>query len=101
MDKKELIQIVGNNPLNDINQIDGYKELLGLKGHKPFECVGETDECRWAFSQLLKRNDWQQDIILNTLRNDIPKTDKGLIFTATDTHLIPEEITHVLAEFKS
>jgi hypothetical protein len=25
-----------------------YDELLGLSGHKPFECVGEIDECRLA-----------------------------------------------------
>lgn len=100
MDKRTLVSIVGHNPLDDINQIDGYRELLGLKGHKPFECVGEVDECRWSFTQLIGHNDWAQDAVMKALKNDVPKTDKGLIFTPTDTHLIPKELAHVLAEFK-
>lgn len=30
-----------------------YRELLGLSGHKPFECVGEIDECRAAATLAL------------------------------------------------
>ncbi|MGY0057749.1 hypothetical protein ACWY4P_14520 [Streptomyces sp. LZ34] len=31
-----------------------YRQLLGLEGHKPFECVGEIDETRLAFELCVR-----------------------------------------------
>ena len=42
--------------------LSGYKELLGITGHKPFECVGEIKECRYAFKQLIQKEEWKNDI---------------------------------------
>ncbi len=100
MDRENLIQIVGHNPLNDTTQTEGYRELLGLSGHKPFECVGEVDECRWAFSRLMTRPDWQHDAVIQQLKNEVPSPDADLIFTPSDIHLIPQEVQHVLAFFQ-
>ncbi len=101
MDKDTLIRLVGCNPLNDSKQIDGYRELLGLRGHKPFECVGETDECRWAFHNLANKPEWQQDTVIAALSDKVPAVNGDLIWTPTDAHLIPGELTHVLAKFRS
>lgn len=102
MDKDTLIRLVGNNPLNDAKQIEGYRELLGLSGHKPFECVGEFDESRWAFHQLAARPNWQNDTVIHALKSCVPVPAEGLIFTPAASHLIPKELAeNVLAQFRA
>ena len=96
MDKETLIRVVGTNPLNDENQVDGYRELLGLSGHKPFECVGEVEECRWAFNQLKQNPVWQDDCVIKAL--DVPAVPDP--FDVSDEHLIPKELQDVMARFK-
>jgi len=99
MDKKTLLGIVGQNPLNDEAQLDGYRELLGLSGHKPFECVGEIAESAWAIKSLATIPAWQGDIAVKTLApllNDIPAAD---LFTPSNKHLIPPELSDVLDRF--
>lgn len=71
--RDRLIQIFGKNMLDDITQEDGFSELCGLKGHKPFECVGEIEECQqilktltttaWANDQLVKKLAAELDLI--------------------------------------
>ena len=97
MDKATLIRAVGTNPLDDENQIEGYRELLGLSGHKPFECVGEIDECRWAFNELKQNPAWQGDCIVKML--DVPSVPAP--FDVSDEHLIPKELQDVMARFRA
>ena len=96
MDKDTLIQILGNNPLNDAAQIGGYAELLGLSGHKPFECVGEIDECRWAFHQLKSHPQWRGDAVVAALN----PPSASAPFQLSAEHLIPQEFSHALEIFK-
>lgn len=97
MDKATLIHAVGTNPLDDKTQVDGYRELLGLSGHKPFECVGEVDECRWALNQLKQKPDWCKDYVVQAL--DIPTTTAP--FDVSNEHLIPKELEDVMAKFRT
>lgn len=97
MDKTTLIQAVGANPLDDKNQAEGYRELLGLSGHKPFECVGEVDECRWAFNQLKQNPQWQEDAVVKAL--EVPVVPAP--FDVSDEHLIPKELQNVMAKFRA
>ena len=99
MDKQTLIQIVGHNPLNDKTQLEGYKELLGLAGHKPFECVGEIAESSWALKTLSHKPDWQEDFVVKTLSPLLPDTLGADLFTPSSTHLIPSELSDVLDRF--
>lgn len=98
MDKETLVQVVGNNPLNDLSQITGYEELLGLCGHKPFECVGEINECRFAFHHLVSNPRWASDIIIQTLKNRVP-LDFTNPFTCSTEHFIPKELKYVMEKF--
>lgn len=44
----------------DPTQTEGFLELLGAEGlSKPFECVGEPDECRVALALLTEHPDWR------------------------------------------
>lgn len=66
--KDELIEIFGENLLDEEKQYNGFKELTGLSGYKPFECVGEIEECIVAFS-LLKKTEFKDDkIVVEILR---------------------------------
>ena len=100
MNKETLIKIVGQNPLNDAEQLEGYRELLGLSGHKPFECVGEIDESRFALLTLSKSPSWQNDIVIRTLTPLIPFQTQNVLFTPDTNHLIPKELSDVLDEFR-
>lgn len=74
IEKEEMIAIFGKNLLNDETQIKGYEELIGISGHKPFECVGETEECIASFALLDKKPEWNDDIMLKVYReNVVPK----------------------------
>ena len=91
MNKEDLIAAVGTNPLNDLSNLDGYKELLGLSGYKPFECVGEVEECQAAFHLLLSKKEYQSDAIIQALKEKVPQPKKD-VFSLLDEHLIPQEI---------
>ena len=58
--RDELLAIFGGRDLfADEAQLTGFLELLGTDGLvKPFECVGEPDECRVALSLVRERDDW-------------------------------------------
>lgn len=71
--KEELIEIFGTNLLNDENQYEGYKELAGLSGYKPFECVGEISESILAFN-LLQKTDFKNDEIVKKVNDEIKKS---------------------------
>jgi len=99
MEKQKLIKIVGKNPLDDATQLDGYRELLGISGHKPFECVGEFKESNWAFAQLTHNSEWCNDYVIKNLQPKIYKQTSGL-FKPKRQHLIPERFKNVMAEFR-
>ena len=100
MDRDTLIRVVGQNPLNDPDQVQGFRELLGLSGHKPFECVGEIAESRHAFQTLAARSEWQSDAVIRALASLVPPTPADGIFVPDDNHLIPQEFSDVLVRFK-
>lgn len=52
MDRARLVRIFGKDLFADPGQVPGYLELLGIDGHKPFECVGEVEESVVALSML-------------------------------------------------
>jgi UDP-N-acetyl-alpha-D-muramoyl-L-alanyl-L-glutamate epimerase len=68
--KKEIIKIFSKNLLNDENQLNGYLELTGFSNFKPFECVGETEECIVAF-YLLKDSEFKEDYIVKNILEKI------------------------------
>ena len=100
MDKQKLIDVLGGNPLDDENQIKGYEELLGLSGHKPFECVGTYEECNYAFYKLSQKREWQNDKVIAVLKDRVKPVDAGDLFIPKGEHLIPKEFDNVLAEFR-
>ncbi|WP_285681430.1 hypothetical protein [Actinoplanes sp. NBRC 103695] len=68
MPHERLTHIFKHDLFADPAQLPGYRELLGLDAHKPFECVGEVEESVVALS-LLEGQDFP---VLTALRAEIP-----------------------------
>ena len=95
IDKKNLVKIMGGKNLFEMEEnLPGYKELLGLTGHKPFECVGEIQECRYAFKQLSIKEEWKNDFIIKELSYLLKEEviEKDFYDISLNQHFIPEEI---------
>jgi hypothetical protein len=59
--RDETLRIFGGNLLDDESQAAGFADMLGLGAHKPFECVGEVDECLAALHLLASSPEWSGD----------------------------------------
>jgi len=107
MEKERLIKIFGRNMLDDLSQVKGYEELLGLSAFKPFECVGEIEESVLAFLMLIQKDQWQQDAVCRILKERVLQkyADRKdilyeKVFSLTDKHLIPKDYENVIGRFK-
>ena len=104
IEREKLIGIFGKNMLDDTSQEDGFRELCGLKGHKPFECVGEIEECQQII-KCLTTTEWAGDAIVKKLSAelDIETLDrdalKKLALEHKYPHNIPEKYLEYLNEF--
>ncbi|PCI44984.1 MAG: hypothetical protein COB49_10550 [Alphaproteobacteria bacterium] len=105
MEKADVVRIFGQDMLNDVTQEDGFRELLGLKGHKPFECVGEIGECRLLLKSLALMPQWQDSALIARLAPEIDETGLNLsALTAKSLkkhagHNLPMEFERMLDDF--
>lgn len=74
MPRERLTGIFGGDLLADESQVPGYRELLGIDGHKPFECVGEVEESVVALSLLAQQDQWRDAPVVRALVAALPDT---------------------------
>ncbi|MGW4499458.1 hypothetical protein ACWENR_12725 [Micromonospora sp. NPDC004336] len=74
MSRERVTHIFGGDLLADSSQIPGYRELLGVDGHKPFECVGEVEESVVALSLLAEQEQWRDAPVVRALVDAVPAT---------------------------
>ncbi|WP_121400770.1 hypothetical protein [Micromonospora sp. M71_S20] len=74
MSRERITHIFGGDLLADPTQIPGYRELLGVDGHKPFECVGEVEESVVALSLLAEQDQWRDAPVVRALVDAVPDT---------------------------
>jgi UDP-N-acetyl-alpha-D-muramoyl-L-alanyl-L-glutamate epimerase len=100
MSRDRLVTIFSQNVLDDAGNIPAYRELTGLSGHKPWECVGEILEaaaCLWRISQ---RPEWRDSAVVIALRPELEafygkaklETAFDDLMTDSPEHLIPAAI---------
>ena len=92
-----LVAVVGRDLLADPAQLEGFRALLGLVGTKPFECVGEVDECRWALARLAASPDWADAPVVTALAGElrraggaIPPVNDAVVLDPSGEHRVPE-----------
>lgn len=101
MPRERLVAIFGTDLLADPAQEAGYRELLGIDGHKPFECVGEVEESVVALGLLAEQDQWRTAPVVQALRAAVPpqgwdaasRTD---VFTPGGPHFVPAEYAAAL-----
>ena len=98
--KERLLAFFGKNPLNDLTQLTGFEELLGFSAHKPFECVGEIDESKYAMQQLTLDPNWQNDAVVSSFKGKLDNPQAFDLFSCSNEHLIPEAFSDVFRYFK-
>lgn len=64
IEKKTMIKIFKDNLLQKKELSDLYQQLLGLKNHKPFECVGAKKTVINVSKKLAKMKDYQNDYLI-------------------------------------
>ncbi|WCN79754.1 hypothetical protein [Micromonospora sp. LH3U1] len=74
MPRERVTHIFGGDLLADESQIPGYRELLGVDGHKPFECVGEVEESVVALGLLAEQDQWRDAPVIQALVEAVPAT---------------------------
>ncbi len=75
--KDELLEIFGKNLFNDKALLSLFKELLGIKKFKPFECVGTPNEMKIALNNTYKKGDLNQTTLMEFfIKNEITRSKK-------------------------
>lgn len=105
--QERLNSIFGKNLLEHPDNETPYRELTGLVGHKPWECVGEILEAAACMWHLSKHADWQSTKIVTTLANDLKEqygedaleiAFKALMIDTADHH-IPKTLFDKVAPY--
>lgn len=104
MEKEALINAVGKNILADEQQLPGFEELLGLSNHKPFECVGELEECAVAFYLLAQKQEWKNEFLVKNIYPRLLEkyglsnlqSWQTMVFTKSEKHCLPERFKDYL-----
>jgi hypothetical protein len=94
MDVAALGAIYGERePLENPQNADRFATLLDLgPGERPFECVGDVDECRAALLLASERSDRKSSTLLQSLRSRVLKDRVGVDEPPAppESHHIPE-----------
>jgi hypothetical protein len=105
MDFARMISIFGHNFLDVPANERSFRELTGLAGQKPWECVGEIEEAAACLYVLTSHPDWQNMAIVRALRDDLLAqygstrltTALNELFTDSPDHHIPRSIAERIA----
>lgn len=100
MNRARLVSIFGQNVLDDADNIPAYRELTGLAGHKPWECVGEILEAAACLWRVSADPEWRDSAVAAALRPELEAFyGKARLEAAFDElmadshdHLIPKSI---------
>ncbi len=103
--RQAMVGIFGHDMLGDVRQKKGFEELLGISGHKPFECVGEIGECRLLLKSLSLIPEWQDSLLVSQLAPKIDQAGLSRSELAARSlekhpgHQLPVEFERMLDEF--
>lgn len=107
MSRQRLVTIFDADLLDDPAQLPGYRELCGLNAHKPFECVGDTEECLVALRLLTQHPEWSRAAVVGRLREEVP-ADRwpsdavvARVLAGDGPHHVPDQYAHVVAALRA
>ena len=72
-----LTRMFADNLLDNPKHLEGYRALLGLHEHRPFECVGEQAESMVALTWVTHQSEWRNAAVVRSLREEIPELENA------------------------
>ncbi|BDI60881.1 hypothetical protein [Qipengyuania nanhaisediminis] len=78
MDKDRLLAIFPGNLLDDPAQESGFRDLMGIGLHKPWDCVGEERESALTLALLARDPAWREAAIVRKLAGELAIGDDDL-----------------------
>ena len=91
--KAKLVDLFGGkNLFAEPKLARTYRELLGIEGHKPFDCVGEVRECRQAVVMARKKGNYPE---LDQF--EFPPVEYD--YRALQEQAMPDEYYHLLTSY--
>lgn len=107
MAKDRLLAIFGQNLLDNLANEASFRELSGLAGQKPWECVGEILEAAACLYSLTRHADWHEDAVVRAIKADLfaqygePALQAALAECLTDSHNhhIPADLAAKVAAY--
>lgn len=95
-----VVKIFGENLLQKEEMMETYKQLLGVKDFKPFECVGDYDEVKYAFSRVYEDGKFINSPIIRMFELEVlPKiNDEELekIVLDFDKSILPKKYQEII-----
>ena len=101
--KEKLLGIFHKNLFSSENLLHTYKELCGIEGFKPFECVGTPEESLYAFMKVITEGKFSDDYIIRQLSDTVKlRYTEGHIAAETllstsHEHNIPKKFVPILS----
>ncbi len=104
MPPARLIEIFGQDMLDDPAQYEGFARLTATGGEKPFECVGEVEESLAAIHLVARHFEWRERANVRRLVEEV-LVDRDLSddqiaahYALSDDHDIPESLLPTVRE---
>jgi hypothetical protein len=105
VDRARVIGIFGHDFLDVPANERSFRELTGLAGQKPWECVGEIEEAAACLYVLTSHPDWEQSAVVAALRDDLVaqygrqrlSAALAALFVDSPDHRIPAAIAERIA----
>ncbi len=100
--ERSTIEHIWGEELLATSPIDGFRALLGLTKWKPFECVGESGECRVALALLTDRDAWRDHPTVAQLAAEVrsagrwPSAAEVAAVFASEASFAPTTYAHIL-----
>jgi hypothetical protein len=102
---EQMTEIFGTDMLEDPSQYEGFALLTATGGDKPFECVGEVEECLAAIEILSRHALWGEHANVRRLAQEVlaahggvDETEMSAHFALSDDHDIPDTLIQPVRE---
>lgn len=101
VDESDLAKVFDAlEPLADESLLPKFRDLLGIgSGNKPFECVGDVNECRTAATLALDRSDRRRSAVLLHLVDELgeaeattARSDAARLLRPLGSHAVPDDL---------
>jgi hypothetical protein len=97
--QEELVDIFGENLLDNKDMLKYFIELLGKTENKPFECVGTIEEVNYVVNNLVdKMNDLPYLLKYYKDNYEVIKQDDSILTIIDDNHNLNDELLKLVKE---